>query len=222
MASSIFFDRNKIYLGTEKWDGDEFSIIDVSDPLQPAKIGGFETGSKINDIFVRDGTAYIADSDQNQMRVVDVREPSAIQIIGSFSPSGWSRQEGKTLSYFEDSFGFGRTSGGFDITSDHEAFSWATTSAAAGSPPVVFYSDPYAYHSINIPGGVYGMVADRSHAYLATRQVNKEFDILNRDLSTSTATYYPLPVAPQTLTCDGDYLYILAATAPVIYEISFN
>jgi hypothetical protein len=211
VGSSIFFDRNKIYLGTEKWDGDEFSIIDVSNPVQPLKIGGFETGSKINSIFAREGTAYIADSDQSQMRIVNVDQPSAPQVVGSFSPSGWSRQEGKTLSYFEDSLGLGRTSGGFNITTDHEAFGWAIAS-----------SDLSIYRSTDIPGGVYGMVADRSHIYLATRQINKEFQIFDRSLSTTTAISYSLPVAPQTLTCDGDHLYILAATAPFIYEISFD
>lgn len=222
VASSIFFDGNRVYLGTEKWDGDEFSIIDVSNPVQPVKIAGLDTGSKINNIFVRDGTAYIADSDQYQMRIVDISQPSTPQVVSSFSPSGWSRQEGKALSYFEDALGFARTAGGYDITTDHEAFAWATTSSAAGFPPFIFSSDPSAYHSVNIPSGVYGMLADRSHIYLATRQVNKEFQMFDRSLSTTTAISYPLPVAPQTLTCDGDHLYILAATAPFIYEISFD
>ena len=50
----------------------------------------------------------------------------------------------------------------------------------------------------------------------------KEFQIFDRSLSTSSVMSYALPVAPQKMTCDGDYLYILAATAPVLYQVSFN
>ncbi len=214
-GSSIFFDRNRIYLGTERWDGDEFSVIDVSNPSSPAKIGGLETGSKISDIFVRDGRAYVADSDEKQLRIMDVSSPASLALLGSVNPSGWSRQEGKALSYFEGALGLGRTSGGFNIATDHEAFAWATSSPPS-SP------DLSAYHSLDIPGGVYGMTADHSHIYLATRQINKEFQILDRSLSSTTIKAYSLPVAPQTLTCDRGDFYILAATAPVIYDISFK
>ena len=79
-------------------------------------------------------------------------------------------------------------------------------------------SPPY---SRNIPGGVYGIVADRHRIYAATRTVNQEFSIFDRTLASSTASYYQLPVAPQTITCDEDRLYILSHTAPVIYEVSF-
>jgi len=224
IGSAVFFDKNKIYLGTEKWDGDEFSVIDVSNPTTPIKISGLETGSKVNGIFVRDNFAYIADSDEKQLRIVDVSQSGMPILTDSFSPSGWSRQEGKRVSSFEGALDFGRTSGGYNITTDHEAFEWeaATSSAALQSLSSLIPISNYPYHSLDIPGGVYGIVADRSHVYLATRQVNKEFQIFDHSLSTTTALAYSLPVAPQTLTCDGGHLYILAATAPVIYEVTFN
>jgi hypothetical protein len=40
----------RIYLGTEKWDGDELAVLDVSDPREPVMLGGLEIGSKVNDI----------------------------------------------------------------------------------------------------------------------------------------------------------------------------
>jgi hypothetical protein len=224
IGSAVFFDKDKIYLGTEKWDGDELSIIDVSNPAMPLKIGGLETDSKVNNIFVREGFAYIAASDEKQLRIVDISQPSMPMLTDSFSPSGWSRQEGKRVSSFEGTLDFGRTSGGYNIATDHEAFEWAaaTSSAASQSLSSLIPISNYLYRSIDIPGGVYGIVADRSHLYLATRQVNKEFQIFDHSLSTTTSLAYSLPVAPQTLTCDGNHLYILAATAPVIYEVTFN
>jgi hypothetical protein len=51
--------------------------------------------------------------------------------------------------------------------------------------------------------------------------LNQEFAVIDRALASSTASYYQLPVAPQTITCDEDRLYILSHTAPVIYEVSW-
>ena len=205
LASSIFYNMSKIYLGTEKWDGQELSIIDISNPLQPNKIGGFETGSKINDIFVNGGIIYIAGSDENQFQTISIVDPTSPSHIESFNPSGWQRQTGKFVSLFEDDFFLGRTSGGFNIANDHELFSGFNN-----------------LNSIDIAGGVYGIVTDRKYIYLATRELNKEFQILDKNLALSTAFYFSLPVAPQAMTCDHNKLFILAATAPVIYEISFK
>ncbi len=235
LGSAIFYDKNRIYLGTEKWDGEEFNIIDVSNPAQPEKIGGIETGSKVGAIFVREGIAYSAASDEKQFRAIDVRNSTSPVLLDSFSPSGWERQEGKSLSFFEDGLEFGRTSGGFNIKQDHELFAWGTSTITGiqklnnGMPqnflaPSISDSllNTPAPNSVDISGGVYGVISDRSFIYTATRQLDREFQIFDHNLSTTTAKTISLPVAPQMLTCDGDNLYILAATAPVIYQISFK
>ena len=218
-ASSVFYYKDRIYLGTEKWDGDELSVIDITNTSNPLKIGGFETDGKIKDIFINKDVAYIAGADLQQLRILNVSNPASPFLINSFSPSGSTRQEGNTVSTFEGSLNFGRTSGGFNIAADPEFFGF---NLASSSNLGQFSS----YDSLDIPGGVYGIVEDRSHIFLATRQLNKEFQIYDIStstfLATSTATLYSLPVAPQKMTCDGDHLYILSATAPVIYEISFN
>jgi hypothetical protein len=216
LASSIFYSGGDVYIGTEKWDGEELGIIDVSDPLWPVRVGGLEIGSKINDILVRDGLAYIASGNQGQLIIADARDPAHPIITNTFSPSGWSRQEGKSISVFEGSIDFSRTSGGYNIASDHEAFVWPENPFAA---PITALAGPV---SVDIPGGVYGIISDRSNVYLATRQNDKEFQIFDHSFTASTSRAYPLPIAPQTMACDGDRLYILAHTAPVIYEISFK
>ncbi len=216
LGSAIFFNDNKVYLGTEKWDGDEFNIIDVIDPANPVWLSGMETNSKVNDIFVRDGIAYIAASDEKQLRVVDVHDPANPVLLNSLSPSGWQRQEGKNISLFEDGLKFGRTSGGFNLTSDHELFSWPTNSSTTLASPT----------STDIRGGVYGIVADRSRSFIITREVDRElqiFDIPRSDLGIprSDLEAYSLPILPKTITCDRNHLYILAANAPVVYEITY-
>ena len=199
-GSAIFFYKNKIYLGTDKWDGEELSIIDVTDLVNPAKISGFETNGKVKDIFVHSGFVYVAGSDQQQFRTLNVSDPTNPRIVSSLSPSGWSRQEGTAISLFENAVDFGRTSGGFNIVADPEFLT--------------------ASSSIDIPGGVYGIIQDRFHTYLATRQIDKEVQMFINGSSTPILAF-SLPVAPQKMTCDGNRIYILAGTAPVIYEVSF-
>ena len=228
LSSSIFYSNNYIFLGTEKWEGEEFNIIDVTDPLVPFKVGGLEINSKVNDILVQDNLAYIASGNQEQLLVVDIRNLEQPIIKEIFSPSGSSRQDGKVISSFENVLNFGRTSGGYNIIGDHEAFGWlqnpfidfdisSTTITHSTSSLESINSK-----SIDIPGGVYGIISDRSNIYLATRQINKEFQIFNHNFEASTSIGYSLPIAPQMMTCDGDKLYILAHTAPIIYKIIFK
>ena len=215
LASSIFYADSRVYVGTEKWDGPEFSIIDVSSPGSPAVLGSLETGTKINDIFVRDSVAYVAASDEKQMRMIDISDQYSPRLIDSFRPTGWERQEGNVISYFEDTLRLGRTSGGFNITQDHELFSWGTSTVLAHSSLIP------ATYSLDMLGGIYGIIPDRNRQFIATRQVNKELQIIGPDLSTSTAQTISLPVPPQSITCDGNKLYVLAKTASVIYQITF-
>ncbi len=214
-SSSIFYNKGKIYLGTEKWGGDEFSVVDVSNPLAPNRVGGLETNSKVNDIFVRDSRAYISDSDERQLRVADVSNAGVQNILDSFSPSGWQRQEGKSLSYFEDGLVFGRTSGGFNIKNDNELFSWQNIPSS--SPPI----SNTTQSSVDIPGGVYGIVTDRNHVYIATKQPGHELQIYDRSVSTTTAKSFPLSTTPQAMTCDGANIYILTTSSPIIFQITF-
>ena len=211
LASSIFFDKGYVYLGTDKWDGQEFDIIDVTKPGYAVKVGGLEIGSKINDIYVRDGIAYIADSDEEQFRVIDVRDPLHPFEISHFSPSGSGRQTGKAVSFFENGLNIGRTSGGYNIVSDHELFAFSTTSSTTLA----------SNESIDIPGGVYGRVTDRTRIYSATRQFGSELEIYDRILDAVHSRQISIPVIPQMMTCDRNMIYILSHTTPVIYQISF-
>jgi len=212
VSSSIFYESGLIYLGTEKWDGDEFDILDISNPLVPNKVGEADIGSKVNSVYVRNDAAYIASANQNQLELMDVHDPAHIWLMNSFSPSGWQRQEGEAIDLFEDTLSFGRTSGGFDIPADREAFTWATTSSANLANPF----------SMNDPGGVYGIIADRSHIFLGTRQAGKEFKIFDRSLSSTSSSTFPLQASMQSMTCDGDSIYVLGRTSPVMYRITFK
>lgn len=212
IASAISYYKNYVYLGTEKWDGEEFNILDVSDLSKITKMGSLEIGSKINDIFIWNDLAYLATAARDQLIVVDIKDIQNPRILSTFSPSGWSRQEGKRVSTFEENISFGRTSGGFDIKTDHELFSSASTSLENLDFRV----------SRNMPGGIYGIVQDRFYTYIISREPGRELQIFSSDITTEPIESYSLPVAPQILTCDNDKLYVLANSAPILYEISFE
>ncbi|MEI8327718.1 MAG: hypothetical protein WCG02_01110 [Candidatus Taylorbacteria bacterium] len=209
LGSSIAYHDHEVYLGTEKWVGDEFTVIDITDPATPNKISGMEIGSRVSDIYVYNGTAYMATAGQGQLRLVDVRDPSGLSVIRDFSPSGWQRQAGQSISLFENGLNFGRTSGGYNVTSDHEAFVFSTSSDENLS----------SYVSTDMPGGVYGIVADRGHTYLISRKAGEEFMIFDRSLSASSIQRFSLPTSPQVMTCYRDVIYVLSKTSPAIYEI---
>ncbi len=215
IGSSIFFNKKIIYLGTNKWDGDELSIIDVNNPTSPLKLGGFETGSKIGKIMVQGTTVYLADADQYQLRTLNISNIYSPILNGTFSPSGWSRQEGSALFLSSSSLLFGRTAGGYDITTDHELFVFGTTS-------LLGQISSSSNRSVNIPGGVYGIIQDKFHTYITTKQFGKEFQIYDNRLSASTSLFLLLPGMPNIMTCDGNRIYVLSSSAPVMFEISYE
>ena len=203
-ASSIFYNKRLIYLGTSKWDGMEFSIIDVSIPSSPQYLGGFETNTLINNIYVRDGLAYLATSDINQIRILDIHNISShdspsdnsqsIIQVSSFSPSGYETQQGKVISFFENKFSLGRTTGGFNNKNNYEIFLFSSTS------PIT------VENSKDIPGGVYGIVMRPPYFYISTRASTKQFQILNKDMS-ELVLEKNLGFSPQAMTCDGKTFY---------------
>jgi hypothetical protein len=210
VGSVIFVGHTMAFVGTEKWQGSEFVILDITDPALIVSRGALEIGGKVTDIYVRQGIAYVTTATQHQVISIDVRDPDHPSIIETFDPVGWGRQEGKIISYFEDRLEVGRTSGGFDIEMQHELFSWAT--ATSGLRTHV--------SSRNMVGGVYGIVMDRLYTYIVSRERGKEFSVF-RDISQPPLALYPLPVIAQTLTCDNDRLYILDVSSPTLYEVSF-
>ena len=193
IAQSLFYSNGLIYLGTEKWNAGEFAIIDVSNPINPLYIGGLELGTLVRDIYVRNGQAYIATAGNNQLLNVRVSDPTLPTIDGNLSPSGWQTQTGQTLTYFEGIIGFGRTTGGFNLTQNHEIFTLGTTSLTIN-------------HSHDIPGGVYGILIRPPYIYLATRSIGNELQIWKDDFST-TASNISLGFQPEAMKCDGTSLY---------------
>ena len=63
------------------------SILDISDPANPKRVGGWKTLGWVPDVAVADQYAYIIDV-QFGLRILDVAEPSHAVPIGEFFQSG--------------------------------------------------------------------------------------------------------------------------------------
>jgi hypothetical protein len=188
-AQSIYYKSGYIYLGTSKWNGEEFNIIDVSNIKSPVIVGTFDTGTLINDVSVLDDKAYLATSDQMQMRTIDLSDKSKPKLLDSFSSSGWQTQEGKVIDVFEGSISLGRTVGGFNVVSNHEIFLFSSTT-----------------DSRDIPGGVYGILQRTNDLFILTHANAREFQVF--DLSMKNKKYdFPLSSSPVKMACDNSKLY---------------
>lgn len=207
VATSIFYSNGLVYLGTEKWEGNEFSVIDVKNPENPQYLGGFETNTLINSIYVREGIARLAASDVSQMRILDVHNPLVITSIYEFSPSGFETQQGKVFSYFEEYLSFGRTTGGFNIIGNHEVFTFSSTSSMENSH--------------DIAGGVYGLLLRPPYLYLATHSTGHEFQVWKSDLSTKVSEL-SLGFQPTGMSCDGNMLYFSTGNRNGVATLKMN
>lgn len=205
-ATSIFHYMNYIFLGTAKWNGAELSIIDVSNVLSPVVIGTFETNTLINDIYAKDNKVYLATSDEMQMRILDTSNINAPILLDSFTSSGWQTQEGKTLDYFEGNVSLGRTVGGFNVVTNHEIFTFSSTSVTL---------------SKDIPGGVYGVIMRQPNIFLLTHAQGKEFQVFDSNLN-NMLFHIALGNQAMKMVCDGSDFYFATGNSRAVSILMKN
>lgn len=193
IVNSIFYKSGYIYLGTYKWDGPEFFIIDVSNPANPFVVGSYETSTLVNSIYINSNKAYLATSDVAQMMILDISNKNNPISVYSFSPTGWQTQEGKVIDYFEGILSLGRTVGGFNNISNHEIYTFSSST----------YND---YLSKDIPGGVYGILYRNPYIFLITHSSGSEFKVWNSSF-TNKIYEKALGSLPMKISCDWSNLY---------------
>lgn len=221
-SSAIEYYNGYIFLGTNKWDGDELNILDIHSSSTPIKVAGLELGGMISNILVgNNNELFLTGAGSKQFSLADISDINNPVFKSQISPSGYTRQEGTSLNIFEGALLGGRTSGGFNIISDHELFSWASSSSGS----------LISWQSADIPSGIYGIKEDRKNIYLLTGRPDKEFSIINKnesvDFSTSTinlaaATYFNVGGKVNKLICDADSLYFVSKESPMIYKVNYN
>ncbi len=199
VGRSLWFSENKIYLGLTKANGPEFNVIDVSDPQNPNLLGSFETNTVVNDIFLSNNLAFIATSTEQQLRTLNVSNPSQVVIVSNFSAPGWQRQDGESLSVLGTSIFFGRSVGGFNNVLEHELFGLS----------VVIDQSFFTNFSKDTGSSIKAMIAHHQFLFIGTSDVNKEYqvwDITNSN-NPSLLSSLDLPGTLVDMDCENSNLY---------------
>lgn len=195
---SVFFYNSKIYVGTRKATGPEFHVIDVSNPLNPVPLGSREINADVNAITVSQTTAYLATSDSQELKILDVSDPAAISSVGGFDAPGNS-ELGKSLNLVGTTLYLGRTVGGNHL--NHHEFH------------ILDVSNPASVVNLgskDIAADVNGIVVCENLAFLATSDPNKEFQAWNvADPANITLwSLFNFPQAGSGIDFEGNFVYV--------------
>jgi uncharacterized secreted protein with C-terminal beta-propeller domain len=64
-------------------------VIDIHDPANPQRVGGYDTSGEAYGVAVAGNYAYVADGDAG-LQVIDIREPANPQRVGGYDTSGYA------------------------------------------------------------------------------------------------------------------------------------
>ncbi|MFH0806219.1 MAG: hypothetical protein V1885_00600 [Candidatus Brennerbacteria bacterium] len=167
VGQSVFYFNQTVYVGTKRATGPEFHIVDVSDPLNPLERGNLEVNADVNAIYVRDGVAYLATSDEEELKIVDITDPTTPVSIGGYDAPG-SSEDGKAIDLAGTTLYFGRLLGGSH--SDHHELH--VLNVASSSAVVNLGSQ-------NFTTDINDLRVRSTLAFLGTSDANREFQVWN-------------------------------------------
>ena len=192
VGQSIFYAQQKIYIGTTKANGPEFHIVDVSNPLHPAELGSYEIGAQVSSIYVSDDIAYLATPKSQDLEVLNVHNPRAIQELPGFdAPLGSGN--GKSIQRYGDLLIVGRTLGGKELY-----ILSATTSA------------PNIIGSADLNTSINDFATRMPLLFAATIDGTKEFQVWNMQSirSPSLLSSLDLSVRATSIDCYRDAIFV--------------
>jgi hypothetical protein len=68
-------------------EGSELTILDISNPSAPARLGGFTTRERVQDIDLSGQRAYVTDA-MDGLLILNVADPAHPQLLGSYNTPG--------------------------------------------------------------------------------------------------------------------------------------
>ncbi len=198
VGNSIFYDSGYVYLGLKKTVlGPEFDIIDVRDPSNPQWVGGYTIQNGVNSIFVKDGLAYIASPNNEELIILDVTDPTNPYYVNGYDAPD-SIGNGKSIYRVADTLYLGRT-----VTSLNPEFLLLDVANKTHIQPLA---------SVEIGNSVNGIFIRDYLAFVLTNLQLQIYDIHD----TNQIIQFSSPVAlsssggspAPTLECEGNYLYV--------------
>ncbi|MDP1689245.1 MAG: hypothetical protein Q8L47_03920 [bacterium] len=213
----IFYKDGIVYLGLAKTAGPEFHIIDVggggtagASPTSPKPLGSFEIDNGVNAVNIRNGYAYIASPNNEELKILSVSNPLIPSQVGFFNApgGGGNNGNGKSLSLVGNKLYFGRT-----LLNGNE-FYILNNSNPETSLPVLGFKD--IRNASNNNTSVNGLIIRDYLAFLIT---NEQFQIWRIDNPNNITQYDPNPfltlppgqgggLEGTTTDCEGNYIYV--------------
>jgi hypothetical protein len=204
-ASAVFYDKGFIYLGTEKGDSPELTVWSVADPAHPQLAGRYEIGGVVKNIFVNAVAAYIASTNQNQLMVFNVSDPTNPILTTTSAPSGWQTQSGQALDFFQGDLALGRNTGGFNVVTNPEFIEYSATNSGS------IITQKSAFDE---PGGIYAAIARPPHFLALTHRAAGQLRS-DDDLGKNVASY-DIPGTPVAMSCDNGNVYVASNSNPAV------
>jgi len=201
-GNALFYKDGYIYLGLTKTEtGPEFNIIDVHIPSSPMYKGGLSIGHDVNSIYVKGNYAYVASPDNEEMKVINVSNPtSPVQVSGANLPD--NSANGKSLGIVGDTLYLGRTIG----SGSAKELNMISISNSATNPL------PSPFGTRDIDGSVNALSVRGNYIFLATGETNKEFQIWDASNPVAMTLVASLP-SPNNddgtgMDCEGNLMYM--------------
>jgi hypothetical protein len=176
-AQAIYYYNDRLYLGTHRIGGNEFFIVDVSNPLAPTILGSFGLNHNINDITVSGNYAYLATSDDvGELTILNISNPASISVIGRYDAvreGGGQASDEDGLSVFVlGNYAFlGR-----ERTNNANERDFYVLDVSVPSAPSKLDAERYVSTG---SGGVNAIHVQGNLVFLGTSDSNDEFKILN-------------------------------------------
>lgn len=166
--------------------GNEFDVIDISDPQNPLLLDTLALSDAVEDLFVDGDYAYVAtDGDTRELLVIDISNPSNVSLVEDYNASG--------------------SGNAYDVAKSGD-YVYLTR---ASNLTVVNATDPTwvsLTRSITLSGNIYCIQIIGNYAYVGSSTNNMEMIVLNisNPSTTSQVATLDLPGSADTWSIDGE------------------
>lgn len=232
-ALAYRFKDKTLHIGTEKWSGREYSIINVSSTTRPIQVDGLEIGGIVKDVFNFWPYTFISTGAQNQLIMVRTDNPGSLSASGltqTLSPSGWQTQEGSVLRFAGGKLWWGRTVGGFNNIKNHELFELnvlpnvaiSSTSTFPVGPSYIPRDDFELATSTDVAASVRDLIVGGKYAIALTSSIGKEIMLYQFDDSGSVIATSSIQLAGTTVKmwCNANNIFVALNNPPRIVLLS--
>lgn len=207
-GNSIFYKDGYVYLGlTKTISGPEFNIIDVHDPRSPRWVGGYSVDNSINNLYIKDGLAYLVTPNAQELITLDITDPVHPIQVGSFDAPD-SIGSGKSLYLVGNTLYLGRT-----VTSSHPEL-YLVDNSTPTSPPSVPLGTEEIGSSVN------SLLVRSNLLFLIT--TSGKFQIFDVASTTSITSLAPPLVLPNTgsgsaMDCERDTVFVASVPSSGLF-----